>query len=161
MTMTECASCADERSAGAAFCEVCGRPLTEEAAGLSQPCPHCGKLGTVAADGYCENCGMLAVRPRDHIEADCTPIAAAVTDRGRRHHRNEDAMWLAVRGTDVDVVVCDGVSASFDPDVASETAATTAGGLLTGSLDLSGAILAAKAAVAELEIGRASCRERV
>ena len=148
MTMTtECASCADERAAGAAFCEVCGRPLTEAAA---VPCPHCGTLGSVAADGYCENCGMLAGRPRDHVESDFPPYAAAVSDRGQRHHRNEDAMWLAVRGADVDVVVCDGVSASFDPDVASESAANTAGGLLSGSLDVSGAILAAKASVAEL-----------
>jgi len=69
---------------------------------------------------------MLAFRPRDHIETEAGQ-AGAVTDRGLRHHRNEDAMWLAVRGPDVDVVVCDGVSSSFDPDVASQTAADRAG----------------------------------
>ncbi|WP_433290638.1 protein phosphatase 2C domain-containing protein [Actinoplanes sp. CA-030573] len=158
MTMTDCASCADERAAGAAFCEACGRPLASEtadspAAPAGAPCPSCGTPGSVAADGYCENCGMLAGRPRDHLETDCGTVAAAVTDRGRRHHRNEDAMWLAVRGADVDVVVCDGVSASFDPDVASETAAITAGGLLAGSPDVSAAILGAKAAVAGLVTG--------
>jgi serine/threonine protein phosphatase PrpC len=94
---------------------------------------------------------MLAGRPRDHVEADAGKLAAAVTDRGLRHHRNEDAMWLVTRDSDeIDVVVCDGVSASFDPDVASETAATTAGGLLAGSADVAAAILGAKSAVAEL-----------
>jgi serine/threonine protein phosphatase PrpC len=146
MTMTDCASCADERANGAAFCEACGRPLVA----LGPPCPHCGALGGVGADGYCENCGMLASRPRDHIEADAGPVAAAVTDRGQRHHRNEDSMWLATRDGEVDVVVCDGVSASFDPDVASEIATTTAGGLLAGSADVTAAILGAKSAVAEL-----------
>ncbi|WP_433359704.1 PP2C family serine/threonine-protein phosphatase [Actinoplanes sp. CA-142083] len=150
MTMTDCASCADERAAGAAFCEACGRPLASSLAEIGEPCPNCGTPGGVGADGYCENCGMLAGRPRDHIEADCGPVAAAVTDRGRRHHRNEDHMWLAVRDDAVDVVVCDGVSASFDPDVASETAATTAGGLLASSPDVSAAILGAKEAVAAL-----------
>ncbi|HEX5202924.1 MAG TPA: PP2C family serine/threonine-protein phosphatase [Actinoplanes sp.] len=157
MTMTDCASCADERAAGAAFCEACGRPLASspgappaEIPPPGEPCPNCGTPGGVGADGYCENCGMLAGRPRDHIEADCGAIAAAVTDRGRRHHRNEDHMWLAVRDGEVDVVVCDGVSASFDPDVASETAATTAGALLASSPDVSAAILGAKEAVAAL-----------
>ena len=147
--MTDCASCADERSAGAAFCEVCGRALAAPSAGPG--CPTCGTAGGVGADGYCEHCGMLAGRPRDHLEADAGPLAAAVTDRGRRHHRNEDAVWLAVRdGGEVDVVVCDGVSASFDPDVASETAATAAGGVLVGSTDVAAAILRAKAEVAAL-----------
>jgi PPM family protein phosphatase len=164
MTMTDCASCADERAAGAAFCEACGRSLaaetTDPAASAATgptmanpagtPCPNCGASGGVGADGYCENCGMLAGRPRDHVEADCGTVAASVTDRGKRHHRNEDAMFLAVRGQDVDVVVCDGVSASFDPDVASETAAGTAGAQLVASPDVSAAILAAKAAVAAL-----------
>ncbi|MEU4236722.1 PP2C family serine/threonine-protein phosphatase [Actinoplanes sp. NPDC026619] len=144
-TSADCASCADERAAGAAFCEACGRPLAGQT-----PCPNCGFPGGVGADGYCERCGMLAGRPRDHIEADGGEIAAAVTDRGKRHHRNEDAMWLALRGADIDVVVCDGVSASFDPDVASETAATTAGALLALDPDVAKAITTAKDAVAEL-----------
>jgi serine/threonine protein phosphatase PrpC len=131
MTMTDCAACADERAAGAAFCEVCGNALTSAQA---PACPNCGRPGGIGADGYCEHCGMLAGRPRDHIEIDLGAAAAAVTDRGRRHHRNEDALWLTARDTGVDVVVCDGVSASFDPDVASETAAQAAGAVLAASL---------------------------
>ena len=145
--MTECASCADERTAGAAFCEVCGRSLTAAA------CPHCGAAGAVGADGYCEQCGMLAGRARDHLEVDAGPVAAAVTDRGLRHHRNEDAMWLATRGTDVDVVVSDGVSSSFDPDVASETAVGAAGAVLAASGDVAEAIVAARTAVDALAAG--------
>jgi serine/threonine protein phosphatase PrpC len=148
MTMTECASCADERAAGAAFCEACGRQLNGE-----RPCPSCGTTGSVGADGYCENCGMLIVRERDHLEADAGEVAAAVTDRGHRHHRNEDAMWLATRGADVDVVVSDGVSASYDPDVASLTAAETAGALLTDDPDVAAAIVSARTAVAKLADG--------
>jgi PPM family protein phosphatase len=78
-----------------------------------------------------------------------------VTDRGLRHYRNEDAVFLAARGADVDVVVCDGVSSSFDPDVASETAAETAGGLLAPAVTelpkhLAPAITEAGAVVAAL-----------
>jgi serine/threonine protein phosphatase PrpC len=139
MTMTDCASCADERAAGAAFCEACGNALTaapDTAPPTAAPagsCPNCGAAGSVGADGYCEQCGMLAARPRDHLETDAGEVAAAVTDRGLRHHRNEDAMWLVTRGGDVDVVVCDGVSASYDPDVASATAVDAAGAALAGS----------------------------
>ncbi|WP_199512969.1 PP2C family protein-serine/threonine phosphatase [Nucisporomicrobium flavum] len=152
----ECAACADERAAGAAFCESCGRTLaTGSPAGAGPQCQACGPAGAVDADGYCGTCGMLAARPRDHAEADSSPVAAAVTDRGLRHHRNEDAMWLAVRGADADAVVCDGVSASYDPDVASAVAAEAAGKVLAaGGDDLAGriaeAITAAGAAVAEL-----------
>jgi serine/threonine protein phosphatase PrpC len=77
---------------------------------------------------------------------------AAETDRGRRHYRNEDAVCLADRGTDVDAVVCDGVSASYDPDVASAVATETAGARLTdaGPDGVAAAITAAAEAVAAL-----------
>lgn len=160
LILTECDSCAEGRASGASFCEACGRPLSETAAigsasekqdqdqdpigSTDEPpapgpenhrrtgrdCPHCGATGAVDSDGYCEECGLLAGRPRDHTEADGDVVAAAVSDRGRRHHRNEDAMWLAVGADAADVVVCDGVSSSFDPDVASEIAAKVAGELL-------------------------------
>ncbi len=153
----DCPACADERAAGASFCEACGNALatgsgTPVTAGAAA-CPACGTAGAVGADGYCTNCGILAVRPRDHIEL-TVPGAGAVTDRGRRHHRNEDAVWLAARGGDVDVVVCDGVSSSFDPDTASAVAAQTAGRLLikagTDPGRIRAAIVAAGADVAAL-----------
>jgi serine/threonine protein phosphatase PrpC len=158
---TDCASCADERAAGASFCEACGRPVKAASGTVPEPsatapastCPACATVGAVAADGYCTNCGILAARPRDHLEL-TVGGAVAVTDRGRRHHRNEDAVWLAARGAEVDVVVCDGVSSSFDPDVASAAATETAGRLLAkaGSdpAEIAAAIMAAGADVAAL-----------
>jgi serine/threonine protein phosphatase PrpC len=128
----DCAACADERAAGASFCEACGRSLTT-ASGTADDistCPSCHAADAVGADGYCTHCGILALRPRDHIEQ-TVDGAGAVTDRGKRHHRNEDAVWIAARGAEIDLVVCDGVSSSFDPDVASAAAAETAGQLLT------------------------------
>jgi serine/threonine protein phosphatase PrpC len=152
----DCVSCADERAAGAAFCESCGKALATGAGkAVGKDCPSCGAAGVVGDDGYCGNCGLLAARPRDHVEADADPVAAAVTDRGLRHHRNEDAMWLATRGAEVDVVVCDGVSASFDPDVASAIAVEETGkALITAGVELpesiAAAIVAAGAAVSAL-----------
>src|ERR1019366_2701893 len=66
---------------------------------------------------------------RDHSEVDLGP-AAGVSDRGLRHHRNEDAMALAAEqspnGPMVVAVVCDGVSSSARPDEASLAAVTAA-----------------------------------
>ena len=53
-------------------------------------------------------------------------MAAAVTDRGRRHHRNEDAYALAVEAGRTAAVVCDGVSSSANPHQASAAAAGAA-----------------------------------
>jgi serine/threonine protein phosphatase PrpC len=66
---------------------------------------------------------------RDHAEVDLGP-AAGVSDRGLRHHRNEDAMALAAEqapdGPTVVAVVCDGVSSSARPDQASLVASEAA-----------------------------------
>lgn len=71
---------------------------------------------------------------RDHQEVDLG-LLAGVTDRGLRHHRNEDAMELAVAqapdGPVIVAVVCDGVSSSTRPDEASLAAAQAAEQVLT------------------------------
>ncbi len=69
----------------------------------------------------------------DHAETDLG-MAAAVTDLGLRHRRNEDAYAIAVEGQRAVVVVCDGVSSSANPDQASAAAATTALDALRPSL---------------------------
>ena len=55
--------------------------------------------------------------PRDHAEVDLGP-AAGVSDRGLRHHRNEDAMALAAEqapdGPAVVVLDCANVDDAFD-----------------------------------------------
>jgi serine/threonine protein phosphatase PrpC len=73
---------------------------------------------------------MIHVPPTpDHAEVDLG-AAAGVTDRGLRHHRNEDAMALASEQTPdglvVVAVVCDGVSSSRRGDEASHAAAQAA-----------------------------------
>jgi serine/threonine protein phosphatase PrpC len=82
---------------------------------------------------------------RDRIELD-VGVAAGVSDRGRRHHRNEDALALrdvgsglptgpgsARRGIAV-AIVCDGVSSSARPDEAAGTAAEVAVETLVAAL---------------------------
>ena len=89
---------------------------------------------------------------RDHAEVDRGP-AAGVSDRGLRHHRNEDAMELAAEqapdGPAVVAVVCDGVSSSARPDEASQAVAQAALPVLVAAVQAGGDLAAAsRAAVA-------------
>ncbi|MFF8815041.1 PP2C family protein-serine/threonine phosphatase [Streptomyces pactum] len=100
-------------------------------------CAAC-QAGTVDKDGYCENCGHAQPRERDRMEFELGGVAAA-TDRGLRHHRNEDAFAvctaaLADGSPAVVAVVCDGVSSATRPDDASAAAAGTAGDALARAL---------------------------
>src|SRR5256884_8448191 len=105
---------------------------------------------------------MITTPPsRDHAEVDLGP-AAGVSDRGLRHHRNEDAMALAAEqapdGPAVVAVVCDGVSSSARPDEASQVAAQAALPVLVAAVQAGGdlgqaslaAIAAARPAIADL-----------
>jgi len=83
----------------------------------------------VDAQGYCTACGRrrgAAQDPRAHLELPVAPHFGAVTDRGHRHPRNEDAVGLEADPRSEQpaytLVVCDGVSSSIQPQVASETA---------------------------------------
>jgi serine/threonine protein phosphatase PrpC len=98
---------------------------------------------------------------RDHIEVDLG-TAAGVSDRGLRHHRNEDAMALGSEqtpdGVVVAAVVCDGVSSSPRPDDASHAAAQAALPVLLAAVRAGGdlaeasraAVLASQESVAGL-----------
>ncbi|WP_231494803.1 PP2C family serine/threonine-protein phosphatase [Cellulomonas sp. KRMCY2] len=182
-----CDSCGTPAPAGARFCEECGSPLplaaapspdAAQAPPLSAPtrpvraggavvpapargaCVDCG--GEVDADGYCTQCGTKAPLPRDHMVEQPQPWVAAVSDRGRRHHRNEDAAATAADpgpGRWAVLVICDGVSSSESSDVASLAAARAArdvlvrergAGLASGSAltALAGARLVAAGAAA-------------
>jgi serine/threonine protein phosphatase PrpC len=99
---------------------------------------------------------------RDHAEVDLGP-AAGVSDRGLRHHRNEDAMALAAEqapdGPAVVAVVCDGVSSSARPDEASQAAAQAGLPILVAAVRAGGdlgetsraAVAAARQAIADLQ----------
>ncbi|MEU1089998.1 PP2C family serine/threonine-protein phosphatase [Streptomyces sp. NPDC005576] len=103
-------------------------------AGLCVAC----RAGRVDADGYCGTCGHAQPRERDHVEQELGPVAA-VSDRGLRHHRNEDAFAVSATALPdgspaVVAIVCDGVSSAHRPDEASAAAATAAGASLLESL---------------------------
>jgi serine/threonine protein phosphatase PrpC len=134
-------------------------------------CVAC-RAGRVDDDGYCENCGHAQPRERDHMEQDAGPVAA-VSDRGLRHHRNEDAFGLG-RATLPDgspavlAIVCDGVSSATRPDDASLAASRAASESLLAALPLGthpqqamhDAIVAASHAVNALAAEPATAREQ-
>ncbi|MGW4565168.1 PP2C family serine/threonine-protein phosphatase [Streptomyces sp. NPDC004561] len=142
-------------------------PVPEEPA---QTCVAC-RAGRVDSDGYCENCGHAQPRERDHVERESGPVAA-VSDRGLRHHRNEDAFTVG-RTTLPDgtpavlAVVCDGVSSATRPDDASSAASQAAGDTLLSALPrgthpqtaMHEAIVAAAQAVNALAEEPATARE--
>ncbi len=104
---------------------------------LGPTCVACG-TGTIDDDGYCEHCGHKQPRDRDHMESALATVAAA-SDRGLRHHRNEDFYALAETttgdGAPVTIaVVCDGVSSATRPDEASAVAAEAASAALRTAL---------------------------
>ncbi|MBA0049801.1 serine/threonine-protein phosphatase [Streptomyces sp. AJS327] len=95
---------------------------------LGPRCVACG-TGAIDDDGYCEHCGHKQPAARDHMERQLPGVAAA-SDRGLRHHRNEDFFAIAESQTaDGDpatvAVVCDGVSSATRSDEASATACRT------------------------------------
>ncbi|MEU9980250.1 PP2C family serine/threonine-protein phosphatase [Streptomyces sp. NPDC050856] len=100
-------------------------------------CVAC-RTGRVDPDGHCENCGHAQPRERDHMERELGPVAA-VSDRGLRHHRNEDAFAVSTTALPdgspaVVAIVCDGVSSATRPDEASAAAATAANDSLLRAL---------------------------
>ncbi|MFE2281314.1 PP2C family serine/threonine-protein phosphatase [Streptomyces sp. NPDC059454] len=107
------------------------------AAGGAAVCVAC-RAGRVDDDGYCENCGHAQPRERDHMEQERGPVAA-VSDRGLRHHRNEDAFAVSTTalpdGSPASVaIVCDGVSSATRPDEASLAASRAASESLLAAL---------------------------
>ena len=185
-----CPACGEATALGDVFCEACGADLPPTTAptpprteadvapdeGLSlptdsafaAPCPSCGAAGVEIVDGYCGVCGMKQPAARDHMEMVDVGVAA-VTDRGKRHHRNEDAFALAIAPADdthgerVLAVVCDGVSTTVDPDIASQAACDAALGVLLAGGTLPAAYAAARDAVLQVSwvpdprLGAPSC----
>ncbi|QVQ52012.1 protein phosphatase 2C domain-containing protein [Spiractinospora alimapuensis] len=120
-----CPACDEPIIADDDFCEQCGHRLD----GTIVPSDRCTWCQGSLTEGFCDQCGMRQRTEREHAEVDFG-FAVAVTDRGLRYSRNEDAQKvLAVPGrtmedppTAVAAVVSDGVSASPRPDEAAAVA---------------------------------------
>ncbi|MGW3988647.1 PP2C family serine/threonine-protein phosphatase [Streptomyces sp. NPDC004830] len=149
---------------------VSAEPAAPPAAAGGKVCVAC-RAGRVDDDGYCENCGHAQPRERDHMEQESGPVAA-VSDRGLRHHRNEDAFALGTTtlpdGSPASVaIVCDGVSSATRPDDASAAASKAASETLLAALPrgthpqqaMHEAIVAASHAVNSLAEEPATARE--
>ncbi|AOS63016.1 PP2C family protein-serine/threonine phosphatase [Actinoalloteichus hymeniacidonis] len=140
-----CPQCEYVTMAGDLFCEDCGENLGPVLAQTPEPTPAAPPAGTVlcggcghsqfTADGLCSRCGRAKPADNDRVEVDLG-VVAGVSDRGLRHHHNEDAFGLRTLacpdGTSATiVVVCDGVSSSSRAEDASRVAAYTAAELLS------------------------------
>jgi PPM family protein phosphatase len=137
--MTACPACGAQVHEADTFCEACGHELGTpppvhtvkvprrgrwlSSAGSPIACQSCG--GASFDDDYCASCGTRRPVGQDHRELDLD-VVAGVTDRGLRHHRNEDAMGIGVSVGWYIGVVCDGVSSSHRPDAASHAAVAAA-----------------------------------
>lgn len=145
MNLTLCPCCRVELAPHAVWCAECGSVLTPAAAPASAPAgpaPHdpdddldavCPVCAGMIDDGWCARCGAAAGPLRDHYAEVPASWLGGVTDRGVRHHRNEDALAVAadpVPGSYGVLVVCDGVSSAEDSDRASLVASRAARGVL-------------------------------
>jgi PPM family protein phosphatase len=133
ITNMQCPNCGAAVILGDRFCEECGTPLAETVPYLDG-CQKCGApLEVIDTDGYCSNCGFRNLwisendRP-ERIEIIVQSNLAGISDRGLRHHQNEDAVaCVKIDGKNAYVlVVCDGVSSSQTPGLASKFAAEIA-----------------------------------
>jgi serine/threonine protein phosphatase PrpC len=107
----------DDESAPRMGCRACGAPAD-----------------AIGEDGYCSMCGVRERSADARIELDLV-IAAAVSDQGRVHRRNEDSFHLELSGErNVAVVVCDGISSASAGNVAARDAARAAGMILAQAL---------------------------
>ncbi len=155
-SVRECPSCGESASVDDKFCEACGHDLSVK------PKPECVACGerAVGDEGYCESCGHKQPAERDHMKFE-TGAVVAVTDRGKRHRHNEDAVAIGEGEGSVVLVVCDGVSSTAGSAEASLGAAEAARDLLlqqvngTSSEEQVAAALVEAAAVAQAEASAA------
>jgi serine/threonine protein phosphatase PrpC len=153
-TLPRCSSCNAPLQEEDRFCEQCGARLGDDEP-VPEGCQVCGApRSAIADDGYCTVCGARAHVASDRLELDLARVAA-VSDRGRVHRRNEDAVQIVVDEGRFTIVVCDGISSASAGNVAARRASEAATeSLVAASPDLEAAMLeamtAAKSAVGEV-----------
>jgi PPM family protein phosphatase len=164
MILLECHICQAPILNEDLFCEACGSPLGDPP---PQPqvqagCQKCAApVESIDPDGYCDRCGFRnrPVHPEfDRVAVTLGPSFAGLSDRGLRHHQNEDYFAIQAQAQGQILVVCDGVSSSTAPQTASQTAAKVTCAALSKSLEqapittamLQAAIQQAQMAVAKL-----------
>lgn len=125
----ECPKCDASIQLDDNFCEECGYPLKVIANNDNNSCKKCGAPPEVIDDeGFCSDCGFSnQLKNEQRIEITINKYLAGVSDRGLRHHKNEDNLALTeVNNGDFQIIiVCDGVSSCYQPEKASEIAAQT------------------------------------
>ncbi len=134
--MKNCSACHEPVDVSDRFCETCGFLLIKDSSAmatfqaLTEPIfPNCQKCDSInlEADGFCNQCGFRNPIHRDRFEQILQPGFAALSDRGIRHSQNEDCFAIAqlADGRSI-IVVCDGVSSSMNPGMASQSASQSA-----------------------------------
>lgn len=134
--MKNCSACNEPVEIDDRFCESCGVSLIKDLnaattfQSLSEPIyPNCQKCNSIdlEPDGFCNQCGSRNPIHRDRFEQILQPGFAAISDRGIRHSQNEDCFAVAqlADGRSI-IVVCDGVSSSMNPGMASQSASQAA-----------------------------------
>lgn len=139
-----CPECAETVAPEHRFCEACGTNLVvrraSSVASVSTarpgPCARCGEPAPDPDEEYCPGCGLRCRDGSERVDLDLGTVAG-VSDRGRIHARNEDALGLGRldRGGAAAAVVCDGVSSVHRPELASRAAVDAALDALLGADD--------------------------
>ena len=133
MPTTQCPTCDAAVLQDDQFCEECGTALRAIA---STGCEKCGAPpDTIDPDGFCGQCGFRReAKAGDLVEVILNSNLAGVSDRGLRHHQNEDFLALQTVGNAEILIVCDGVSSSDHPELAAQTASRSACLTITAAL---------------------------
>ncbi len=154
MLTTQCPICDAAVLQDDQFCEECGAVLSAIA---STGCEKCGAPpDTIDPDGFCGQCGFRReAKVGDRVEVILDSRLAGASDRGLRHHQNEDFLALQRVGDAEILVVCDGVSSSHHPELASQKASESmslalAAALQTGASPESAIRSAVSAALLEV-----------
>ncbi|NEU71975.1 zinc-ribbon domain-containing protein [Hassallia byssoidea VB512170] len=125
----ECPNCGTAVLVNDKFCEECGTSLT------AVGCEKCGAQPKAIDDeGFCSVCGFRK-ELQERLEIIIDSHLAGVSDRGLRHHRNEDYLALQTVNYNTHIlIVCDGVSSSSNPHIAAQTASESASTALIAAI---------------------------